>query len=936
MIKRLIFLLTVCVSFVNVNAQIFGGNPASIKWNQINTDTARIIFPKGLHTAAQRVANVVHELQRSHNATIGTAVRKINIVLQNQSTLSNAYVGLGPYRSEFNLIAPQSSFDLGALNWVDNLALHEYRHVQQFNNFNVGLSKVAGVLFGQEGQALANSAAVPDWFFEGDAVFTETVFSEQGRGRIPDFFKGYQSLMRYDRDYLYMKLRNGSFKDFVPNHYELGYLLVGYGREKYGAEFWRKVTQDAARFRPLFYPFQGAVKKYTGTRYKQFVKDALDYYHRQWQQVKQPSFNYISAKTKYRSDYRYPYFATDGSYIVLKSSFRKIPSFYRITSAGNEQKIATRGIGYDDYFSYNNGKIIYSSLKPHVRWGYKEYSDIKLLDVQTGEERTVTRGERYFAPDISHDGTMIVAVDMRSNQSSDLVQMDVHGKRMFTEPGGNFVYTHPKFSADDKYIYTAVRNTNGQMALQKIQVGSQKQAAVNVLPFRNRIIGFPTVQGDTIFFSSSYKGSDEIWAYVESKNTTYRVATNPTGFYQATFDKSNGQLIASAFTADGYRLAGVPSASLLWQKIDEGEDALPDLYIPKALNQENNSTLQNIPSRRFSIAGYRKSFNLLNFHSWRPYYDHPEFSFTVFGQNILNTFQTELSYTYNRNEGSNRVGASAIYGGWFIQPSIGANHTWNRTAVLNQDTTFLYNESNANVGLTLPLNFSGGKSYRWLTLNTSLNTQEVRLPDVAKTFFRENDFNYLQGQISYTSQIQKALQQIYPHWAQSINVRYRSIINELTANQFLATGNVFLPGLHTNHSIVLNGSYHARDTLNQYIFSNSFPFSRGYRSIDFPRMWKFGGNYHFPLFYPDWGVANIVYFQRLRANAFYDYTVGKSLRTGTKTTFSTVGGELYFDTKWWNQQSVSLGVRYSRLLDLEFRGTTNRNHWEVILPVDLF
>jgi len=53
-----------------------------------------------------------------------------------------------------------------------------------------------------------------------------------------------------------MKLRNGSYKDFVSNHYEPGILLVAYGREKYGDTFGKNVTQDAASFKGLFYPFQ--------------------------------------------------------------------------------------------------------------------------------------------------------------------------------------------------------------------------------------------------------------------------------------------------------------------------------------------------------------------------------------------------------------------------------------------------------------------------------------------------------------------------------------------------------------------------------------------------------------------------------------------------------------------------------------------------------
>ena len=88
------------VSFLS--AQEFGGNPPSVRWKQINTDTARIIFPFGSDSTAQRVASIVHFLAAKDNS-LGRGLNKINIVLQNQTTIANAYVGLGPYRSEFLL-----------------------------------------------------------------------------------------------------------------------------------------------------------------------------------------------------------------------------------------------------------------------------------------------------------------------------------------------------------------------------------------------------------------------------------------------------------------------------------------------------------------------------------------------------------------------------------------------------------------------------------------------------------------------------------------------------------------------------------------------------------------------------------------------------------------------------------------------------------------
>ena len=90
------------LSFAFLNAQEFGGNPPSIKWKQLSTDTVRVIFPVGMDSAAQRVSSIVHLLAAKGNS-LGNKVKKINIVLQNQSTIANAYVGLGPYRSEFFL-----------------------------------------------------------------------------------------------------------------------------------------------------------------------------------------------------------------------------------------------------------------------------------------------------------------------------------------------------------------------------------------------------------------------------------------------------------------------------------------------------------------------------------------------------------------------------------------------------------------------------------------------------------------------------------------------------------------------------------------------------------------------------------------------------------------------------------------------------------------
>jgi hypothetical protein len=910
-----VFIFT-CYISEQVAAQQFGGNPSSIKWRQINTDTARVIFPQGLEGTGDRVASVVHDLQKNHANTLGNRLRKINIVLQNQTTVSNAYVGLGPYRSEFYLFAPQNNFALGTLNWIDNLSMHEYRHVEQYSNFNVGLSRAMSIIFGQQGQALANSAAVPNWFFEGDAVFNETSLSQQGRGRLPYFFKGYKSLYLQRKNYSYMKLRNGSLRDFVPDHYELGYLLVAYGREKYGPHFWKNVTHDAAAYKSLFYPLQRAFSKYSGTSFKNFVDAALDFYQAQWQGEKEVPMQYLSKnENRAVTNYKYPYPTTDRSTIVLKTSYRHIPAFYGIKPDGEETKIAVRDIANDDYFSYNNGKIVYSFYRADRRWGYREYSDIKLIDVNSRTIKKITNKQRYFSPDISHDSKRIISVEMRPNQASTLMMIDLEGKVLFrSKASRGIIYTHPKFSANDSFIYTPTRNEDGQMALIKIDLATGKHS--ELMPFSNYVIGFPVVQGDTIFFSSTYKGADEIWAFIESQNLAFRVASDAKGLYQAYYSSYRNRLITSNFTSGGYRIAAIADSLLIWQPVDRKARALSNLYVDRALSQEDSSTLSHIPNRNFGVYKYSKAFNLFNFHTLQPTYSDPDFSLTLLGENVLNTLQTNISYTYNRNESSHRGAINAIYGGWYVQPVIGVSQTWNRRVKYNADTTFFYNEFNVNGGLRLPLNFSAGRQYRHLIFTPSINHKQVNWKGIGKNVLRDNSFNFWEVQAQYAGQVQRAAQHIYPRWGQTFLVRYQSALNKYTAHQLLSSGYFYLPGFNITHNIVLTAAYQQRDELEQYIFPNSFPFSRGYSSINFPRMRRLGANYHFPLFYPDWGFGQIVYWKRIRANAFFDHTAISGLRIPKVYNFRTAGAELFFDTKWWNQQDVSFGIRYSRFLTI--------------------
>jgi hypothetical protein len=55
-----------------------------------------------------------------------------------------------------------------------------------------------------------------------------------------------------------------------------------------------------------------------------------------------------------------------------------------------------------------------------------------------------------------------------------------------------------------------------------------------------------------------------------------------------------------------------------------------------------------------------------------------------------------------------------------------------------------------------------------------------------------------------------------------------------------------------------------------------------------------------------------------------------------KGTFRSTGAEVFFDTKFFNQASISFGLRYSYLIDQDLFGGSGHNRFELIVPVTIF
>lgn len=74
--RRKIFTAFLGLISFSALAQEFGGNPSSIKWQQVNTTAGRVIFPADLDSTGIRVGNIISFFNDKTRQTIGGKQKK--------------------------------------------------------------------------------------------------------------------------------------------------------------------------------------------------------------------------------------------------------------------------------------------------------------------------------------------------------------------------------------------------------------------------------------------------------------------------------------------------------------------------------------------------------------------------------------------------------------------------------------------------------------------------------------------------------------------------------------------------------------------------------------------------------------------------------------------------------------------------------------------
>jgi hypothetical protein len=857
-----------------------GQDPASVKWKQINTSNFQVIFPSEFEKEANRLANTLEYLYDHVSQTLKHKPRKISVLLHSQSAYSNGMVTWAPKRMELYTTPAQDNY---AQDWLDQLAVHELRHVVQIDKLNQGITQIGGILFGQQAVG-AITGLLPRWFLEGDAVNTETALTSTGRGRTASFEMEMKTLITSRTLFSYEKALRGSYKDYIPDPYQLGYPLVAWTRKNYGSDIFNKDLNFVGQNPFVLFPFPLSLKKQIGLPSAKLYRTAYLDLKSQWEKQislvpEQHYFTWNQKHKKNYTNYRFPQFINDSTILAVKSGIDQLTEFVMIHKDGKEEKIHTPGSYNNDRLSYAHGRFVWGEEIPDARWSNRSYNCIKIFDLHTNSVKLITKKTRYFAPALSKDGNKIATVEVTRSNEIYLVILNANTGQIeerILSPDNKFLQL-PEWTYHNEIVLVTTDRKGKNLEL--LNLSTKTWNTIIAKTFRN--ITSPTEAGNYFVFSGDYNGTDNLYAINKTDTTIWQITNARYGIKDAAFSANNNMLSFAQYSSQGFDIVSSSLNKESWKNIREIADASPKLYEASAKQEHFNFQDSVIPNNPYRVRSYSKLAHSINVHSWAPfYYDYNSLNtsnntitpgLSLLSQDKLGTCVASAGYSYD--QGQSLWKTNITYLG--LYPVIDFSLSTGGALNLYRETNWLPNIIGQNIKTTstiyLPLIFTQS---RYATGITPLVQWEYD----NDLFLNPSDSSYYQGMhfINYNLYFYRYLRPSYrdlaPRWGFSVTSRYTyTPFEDVQFNSiWYVRGRLYLPGILKHHSLQLSLGYQEQNPL-RYMFSSRLSFPRGYAAQRTYTLTAFTSDYTFPVCYPDLALGPVLYFKRIRGNLFFDY-----------------------------------------------------------------
>jgi len=905
--KLILFLLINSVYQISLSQFFNSGNEHfKIKWYYIKSDKFKIIFPETLDSIAYKTLNYLHYYSNILDTIYNVKNLHFPIIIHKNSVISNGFVTYGPKRSEFFIFPYPFNFPGSDLKLLSSHELvHMYQTIKMKNGFTKFLSYICGD--GSLGYTFLN---IPYWFLEGEAVYFETTLNNTGRGRLSIFKDEFKTYILENKSTNYDKTYFGSYKNYVPSVYHLGYYMVDYLYQRHINKLGSEILFNTGKKSFIPFYFNYYTKKITGKSIIQIFKDIKDSIIKENVNKNFDTIYSLNINNKkYNKDYLSIYsinVINNSKILAIKKEFDKIPEIVEYNINTNKINIVYKSNNiYPDYLNANNEYIVWSEVKPHYRYELLNYSIIKLYEIKTKKIFTINNKSKYIFPYLSKTSNYLIFIEIDEQLNKYLTIYDLKNNKIIDKIKSinNAELQFPIIDNNDENIFV-ISNSDSGKCIYRYNLNNKLWNKVFGPTFYD--ISYISVYKNYILFNSNYTTHENIYLFDIKSNTLYQVTNNKLSSRNPVI--INDTLYFTYLTNKGWKIG--------LKFLNENEFIKIPLYLFYSKNNNENNCYNNLNNNIIKPQRYNKLTDLLKFHTWLPLYidafdlesTNIKPGISLFSQNYLNTLMLQLSIyrDFNKNYFYTHFNYSELplildceikYGG-------------NQKKIFNIEPETLKKDLNVRFSFSYPLNFSSNIYNRYITPSFQLYYRNI--------YFKNKDVGALFNKYSIAISNYKSLsyRNIYPEIGFIMQETFINSLNQKQYYNYLNAFifNLFIPGFYKNHAFKINFSHQLNPvkyhTINNIKYSIFLPFTIvNYPDTYLDYIYEIKSNenikvyieYLMPLLYPDINIPGIIFMKRIKTKFSFNY-------------FQSNKAYVYFN----NNSIKYFNTLYLKSLDLQF------------------
>lgn len=943
---------------LNYNAFVIN-RPAGLDWKEINTDHFRIIFPNGEDSLAYRSAAILESHYAEAHKLTGGSLKNFPVILTNYNDLSNGFVNSVNFRSEIDLAAikgkgmnPQSG------DWLETVLPHELIHATHFNiqipwkEKKISLPNIISII--SPDLARTFHGFPPYGLHEGLAVYyeTESVAPMGGRGNYTFSNNRFNSNFgSKDRWNMGQTLIPSDYTQPFNRHYISGYTFIDWLHNEYGDDISRDVIRY--HYHNFFMGYGFALRQKTGNwpgkLYRLYEEDLKEYERNRRSQIAENTTERsVFIDTPFSGEEVHaPKWIDEHRLLFYGSFYNGRVGFYSYDHRTGSFSLIkeTFGVGDFNYEIDDDGLFYYSSYyrDPLYRGVYK--TDLRSINLNTGETERLTKDARIYAP--TSNGNRLLGLQTKGS-GAQIVEVFENGETQVLKTFQNTLPVSLQFNPNNTEELAVILNQRGVQALwvTTLDTFSEDLDREPTLAFKDASIHDPEWHPTEhkLMFTMDAPPAMNVYEY----DLDTKEITQLTGSVYNAFEASyspDGQRIAYVIqNVNERKIAMLDRADFLNRKVSDsalltGSELQEELHRPLL----GSSLIDSV--RNNEKTSYKRGLSWLK----------PRVIFPVFEEKAK-TYQSGVSissidplssqaYSVELTGIQNRLWYDVTYTTKSFYPgarlSAYSDPQFFATRDPNTDEIFSLMRQDRGFGLTLPFSYAFRSDTRFsgLTFEPGIKAEQFKYYDLQSNSLSDFTTRYraeLYSQLSFG--ILNLPRDVQPSSGISFFGLLEKTLNDPTAeidfpggrvsrnftNQWSALYGVFgyvAPLRRWNQSLRLDFRFlqqsdspiYSNDSILPDGFSDSiFPNYNLNDDTGFKNIGRFSTRYTIPLFYPDNGTLTVpLYLSSIYLTAFSHTLTDMDSNNLVESSRSIFGGGLHLQFKVSNLLfDLGVGLAY--------------------------